>query len=147
MNISKLKALIPASFEYTYLDAEDTEQKETITLALKRMSFTTTASKTFREAMENEDTNAISNLLSKLIDSWNMDLDGAEFAPSAENIGACPADFVGQLSECVFKRLFPNPTRALPSPNGSEQTENSATDAVTNSESDSDLPKPADTGE
>lgn len=147
MNISKLKALIPASFEYTYLDAENNEQKETITLALKRMSFTTTASKTFREAMENEDTNAISNLLSKLIDSWNMDLDGAEFAPSAENIGACPADFVGQLSECVFKRLFPNPQRALPSPNGSEQTENSAMDAVTNSESDSDSPKPVDTGE
>lgn len=117
MNITLLNALIAASFEYT--DAI-TGNTETIELQLKRMSFNATASKSFKEAMENENTAAIAEILAGLVASWNIDANGEAFDPTAENIGALPADFVGQLAECVFKRLFPDPKRASVSVNGSE---------------------------
>lgn len=120
MNIAKLKELIPADFEYKYLDADNVEQVEQITLSLKRMSFSVSTSKAFREAMENEDSAAISDILTGLIADWNIDANGEPFAPTAENISACPADFVGKLAECVFKRLFANPQTPLPSESGSE---------------------------
>lgn len=143
MNIASLQALIPASFEYT--DAI-TAETATINLQLKRMSFKATASKQFREAMDNEDTDAISKLLADLIAEWDITLGDDPFTPSAENIAACPAEFVGKLAECVFARLFPNQTRAANSPDGSEQAENTAS-ATTSLESDSSLPKPVDIGE
>ncbi len=120
MNIAKLQALIPASFEYKYSDADGVEATESIELKLKRMSFDATASKTFREAIKNEDDTVLKGMLANLIDSWNIDNNGEAFPPTEENIGAAPADFVTQLSECVFAKLNPNPQKPLPSDNGSE---------------------------
>lgn len=120
MNVSKLNELIPASFDYNYIDASDTEQVERIELQLKRMSFNTATTKAFRDAMENDDTAAICELTSQLIGGWNIDLNGEAFPPNVENIGALPADFVGELAKCVFQRLFPNPQKADSSVNGSE---------------------------
>jgi hypothetical protein len=127
MNIAKLNALIPASFEYTDAITGETEQ---ITLQLKRMSFGAASSKSFREAMDNEDTGAMAEMLSNLIGEWNIDANGEVFEPTAENISALPADFVGKLSECVFARLFPNPQNANTSPNGSEPAEKSLAEST-----------------
>jgi hypothetical protein len=124
MNISTLNALLPASFEYTDALTGETEKIE---LQLKRMSFGATASASFKEAMDNGDTSAIAEVLEGLIATWNIDADGEEFAPTADNIRALPAEFVGSLAECVFKRLFPNPTKANGSGNGSEPAANSMT--------------------
>ena len=120
MNVSKLTESIPASFDYTYKDAADVEQVETITLELKRMSFNTATSNAFRQAMENEDTASICEITSQLVGGWNIDMNGEPFPPTVENIGALPADFVGELAKCVFQRLFPNPPKADSSDNGSE---------------------------
>lgn len=135
MNIAKLQELIPASFEYKYTDATEIEQTETITLGLRRMKFSSTASNTFRKAIDDQDHTGISVLLAELISEWNMDANGEPFEPTVENIGACPADFVGQLAECAFKRLFPNPPSPAASPNGLEPKASSTAGSMTASES------------
>lgn len=144
MNAAIQDKLVPASFEYT--DAI-TGETETIELQLKRMAFTQAAPKKLVKALNDEDTETIASLLDGLVVEWNLDWNGEPFPPNTQNIGSRPAEFIDQLGECVFRKLFPNQLRALPSPNGSEQTENSASSVVTNLESDSDSPKPADTGE
>lgn len=120
MNVAKLQELIPASFEYVYLDAQDVEQKELIELKLKRIAFNKASSQGLRRAVEEEDTEAMSAVLEDIIAEWNLDVDGAEFAPIAANIGACPAEFVAQICKTVFQRLNANPPKANDSDNGLE---------------------------
>lgn len=145
MNIANLTALIPASFDYVYIDAAEAEQTEKIELQLKRVSFGVSTSKAFKAAIENEDSEAMAEILSGLIESWNMDMNGEPFPPTAENLNLLPVEFVAQAAACAFERLFPNTTRALNSPNGSGPKENQAS-AASNSESDSPSPKRAATG-
>lgn len=125
MNIQKLKALIPAAFDYAYVDANGETRTEPITLELNRMSFGVSSSIVFREAMENVDKDArpIAELLSSLIAVWNLFEDDDEkvrLAVNADSIAALPTDFVGQLAECVFAKLFANPQSAAASDNTSE---------------------------
>ncbi len=127
MNIAKLNAPIIEQFEYT--DAL-TGETDTIEVQFKRMSFGISASKAFRQAIDEQDSDAISEMLAQLLSSWNLDANGEAFPPTAENIRACPVEFISQLSEQVFKRLFPNPPSAEKSPDGSAQKE-STTDAAT----------------
>lgn len=146
MNIETLRALIPASFEYKYVDAADQEQSETITLGLKRMAFSTATSKAFRNSIDESDTDAIAEMLAKLIGEWNMDANGEPFPPTVENINACPADFIAQVAECAFKKLFPDPKKASDSLNGSAPEASSTADSTNNSESDTPLAEPAVSG-
>lgn len=146
MNIETLRALIPASFEYKYVDAADQEQSETITLGLKRMAFSTATSKAFRNSIDESDTDAIAEMLAKLIGEWNMDANGEPFPPTVENINACPADFIAQVAECAFKKLFPDPKLASPLDNGSELAERSNLESPTISESGTNLASPAASG-
>lgn len=126
MNISKLKKLIPASFTYEYTDPETGETAtEDINLELNRMTFGVATSKQFRAAIDDQDSNAIAGFLSETIATWNLDLAGEVFEPSAENILACPADFVVALAESVFSKLNGNPPKANGSDSSLEQAESS----------------------
>lgn len=130
MNITKLQKTIPASFEYRYVDAEDVEQTEIISIKLRRMSFKQAAAKEFRVAMKsaNEDAMPIAQLLSELIGEWDLSSDddgNNKIEITKGNIAAMPPDFVSSLAECVFKRLFPDPMKAVGSVNGSELAANS----------------------
>lgn len=129
MNISKLSAKIPAAFEYSFVDADGNEQKEQITIELARLSFGKSTSKEFRTAMENvnDDARPIAQILSDLIVDWNLhqgEDDTPKLPITVESIESFPPDFVGQLAEAVFGRLFPNPQKAESSANGSAQAAN-----------------------
>ena len=144
MNIAKLTALIPESFEWTYTDAEGSEQTETIALQLKRMSFGLSASKTFRKALDEQDNAAIADMLAGLIAEWDLDLNGEPFPPTAENIVELPVEFVAALAEKSFTRLFPNPPKAENSDGLSAQTTSSK--STMNSEKDTASALPASSG-
>lgn len=126
MNISKLKKLIPATFTYEYDDPDTGEQcAEDINLELNRMTFGIATSKQFRAAIDDQDSESIAGFLSATIATWNLDLAGEPFPPSAENILACPADFVVKLADSVFSKLNGNPPKANDSDSSSEQAESS----------------------
>lgn len=136
MKLSRINAEIPASFEYPFVDADGNAQTEQITLSLRRLSFGKTTDKDFRSAMENiaEDASEITKLLAGIIAKWNLFEDDAEqqmLPITEESIASLPTDFVGQMSEAVFSKLFPNPKNAVSSPNGSEQAESSTADSMT----------------
>lgn len=126
MNINKYNALLPISFEWDGGDGI-----ETIEIKAKRASFGLAVSKQTREAIENQDGEGIAVMLSKLIDSWNLDADGEPFPPTPENITALPIEFASTLAEKVLAILSPNPTSANDSPNGSEPAESSLAASTT----------------
>lgn len=140
MNITKLQAKVKADFDYTHTNDEGEELSEPIALTLNRMSFSHAAAKEFRVAMENADTDpsGIPTALAPFIADWNIyvDEDGGEtemMLPTPENIGALPPDFVAQLAEAVFGRLFPNPQKAKDLPRSSEpETSSAAIEATAN---------------
>jgi hypothetical protein len=145
MNIKTITALIPESFEYT---DPRTGVTETIELQLKRMSFGMMPSKELRQALDDEDTTAMAELLSGLIDSWDIDADGEPFPPTAENLKLAPADFTAALVECVLEKvLLPNPQKAGASPNGSEPAVTSTAALTIASESDTISASPVGSGD
>jgi hypothetical protein len=148
MNIAPIKALIPATFEYVYVDPDGATQTEQIELQLKRMSFDLATSEKFREAVENAKTNPgpVVGIVVGLIGSWNIDFNGEVFPPTAENIGALPPDFVGELAKAIFEVVVPNPQKAETLPNGSVPADES-TIAATTSNDDGTLALPASSGE
>lgn len=113
MNIKKLNASIPASFEYEFTDERGQVQKETINLKIKRLSFRESVSKEFQEAFgEIEKDNAkLADLLCRVIDSWDIteDEDGnVPFAITPENLlDNTSADFIAALAEAVMGKLAP----------------------------------------
>lgn len=123
MNVDKLKALIPASFAYEYIDNEGNEAKETVAIKLNRLSFSTARSEAFKTALEDQDAEAISQTLSDLIAEWDVTAGTEPFPPTTENLLALPFDFVMQLAGAVFEKLTPNPPKAETSPDGSAPEE------------------------
>lgn len=114
MNIKKLNAAIPASFEYEYTDAEGVAKTETINLKIKRVSFRESVSKEFQDAFAKiqEDNSQLAHLLCRVIESWDITEDDegqVPFAISPENLlDNTSSDFIVQLAEVVMGKLSPN---------------------------------------
>lgn len=125
MNIKKITGLVPAAFEYTYMNGDGNEHTDTIELKLRRLSFATANSDLRAIAKDDTDTPRIAKALAGIIAEWNIytDDDETEILPiSAEWFAGpdCPADFFSKLSECVFSKLNGDPQKASSSLNGSE---------------------------
>lgn len=126
MYIKELTKLVPATFEYEYIDEDGTEKKKQIDLKLRRMSFSTVTDKldVLKEA-KNGKTRAMAEILVEVIAEWNIYSDEEEtemFPITVEWFISpeCPGEFAAQLSECVFERIGGNPQKAASLPNGSE---------------------------
>lgn len=152
MNIKKVNALIPASFTYKYQDAEGNEQTEAINLQLRRLSFSLVndqLQKLFADGSQNSA--AFAAIFVQIIASWNIFLDDAEkeMMPVTEEffLGPdCPADFMTELTSCIFEKLTGNPQKAASSPNGSEPAAPSSQESAETSTSVTDSPPLAASG-
>lgn len=113
MDIKKLSAAIPVSFEYEFIDAAGETKQETVNLKIKRISFRESVSKEFQEAFAKiqEDNSQLAHVLCRVIESWDITEDEAgeiPFAISPENLlDYTSADFIAQLAEAVMGKLAP----------------------------------------
>lgn len=124
MNISQLTKLVPASFDYKFLDPDGNERTESVNLQLRRLSFASTSTAIMNWNGEGIlPTHPVAEVLEQLIVSWDITDENGEMFPISANwfVGPeCPAEFVGQLLNCVMDRVIGNPQKAATSQNGSE---------------------------
>lgn len=146
MNISQLQSLVPASFECEAMDENGDFHPNKVGIKLRRLAFRNIARESFQQAMTqaDKDPTVIGELLAGkkgqlgLLAEWEIFIDEAntEMLPiTVDNIIDQPYDFVANLATAVFNKLFPNPTKAANSGDGSGAAA-STTTARTNSGKD-----------
>lgn len=116
MNITNATGSLKASFPYSYYDASDELQTDTISLTLKRMSFRNITAGKFQKAISaiNEKPEEVANVLLDIVETWDiyLDDDGKQpFPLTLDNIVDRDPAFVQAMSTAVFEKLFPNPQK------------------------------------
>jgi hypothetical protein len=150
MHIQKLTALVPASFEYSYVDDKGTTQKETIHVKLRRWAFSM-SSTSFMKLIEEEDMPTLAKMFVGLVDWWSIFDDEAEtqMFPITEEwflTPHCPAGFALQLAGCIYEKLTGNPQMPESSPNGLAPADKSSLRSVQSLPIDTDSPAQAASG-
>lgn len=133
MNINKYNGDVPFEFEWQTI-ADGQPVTESVSGTVKRISLGINIKQETIDAITSGDTEALAQILSKLIASWNLDADGEPFEPTFENISALPIEFSSVLAEKVLAVISPNPTNANDSDNGSALATNSSAGSTADSQ-------------
>lgn len=111
MNIAKTKKgtqLITTI--YTFKDENEAEQTDTIQSWVKRGAF----SLKIQDELRSGDGARMSHALAKILDRWDIDLDGEPFPPTQENIYEMDDKLLAKISIDILSAISGNPTKVSP---------------------------------
>lgn len=111
MNIAKLtKGTIAVKTEYKYTDEDGKELTEVINSVVRRGS----VSLKINDDLMSTDGGRTAKALSEIIESWDIDVEGTPYPPTAENIYLIHEPLLLKIGRDVVNAVNGNPTKAKP---------------------------------
>lgn len=118
MNIAKVQGTATRRFEFEYFDNDGAEQKDTVVMQIKRVSYRKVVAKEFQELLQGikKDDEKLAPFICDLIESWDLTADdaGAIYEITPDNLLDLDQSLFNEIAKTVAAVVFPNFQKVKP---------------------------------